>query len=92
MRDGGAPHSSKYNIRIHQQNIIVERLVPRMTNFPLSPRSPDLTIYDAFLCDAKIPVFPTNSKKNLKTKIKQQTVFRKTLPNQCSKMVEILSN
>lgn len=44
------------------------------------------------MCYAEIPVFPTNSKKDWTTKIKQQTVFRNNLPNQCSKMVEILSN
>lgn len=55
--------------------MISERLLSRMTNFPLSPRSPDLTIYDAFMCYAEIPVFPTNSKKNWTTKIKQQTIY-----------------
>lgn len=72
--------------------MFLERLVSNMTNFPLSPRSPDYTIFYALLCYAEIPVFPTNSKMNWTTKTKQQTVFRNNLPNQCSKMVKILSN
>lgn len=62
MRDGGTPYTIEYNIRIHQQYMIPERLVSRMANSLCLQEAQILLIAMLFLCYAEIPVFPTNSK------------------------------